>query len=88
MLRSAAGRRVDGFGKKEAGWLSDRNLSVGAENGVDRGSEIPVGFLRESVPIVNGADELDRLKGLAIPEGQPLYNTQTYAGYKMKRVGK
>jgi hypothetical protein len=26
--------------------------------------------------------------GLAIPEGQPLYNTQTYAGYKMKRVGK
>ena len=26
--------------------------------------------------------------GLAIPEGQPLYNTQTYAGYKMRRVGK
>ena len=26
--------------------------------------------------------------GLSIPEGQPLYNTQTFAGYKMKRVGK
>jgi L-fuculose-phosphate aldolase len=26
--------------------------------------------------------------GLAIPEGQPLYNTQMYAGYRMRRVGK
>ena len=26
--------------------------------------------------------------GLSIPEGQPLYNTQTFAGYRMRRVGK